>query len=284
MGDRSFRGGSLVTFASSLALAACGSIDSGPTAVDARAAPTAGPELHADAADGPPPATAPDARGAGPAFDRRTPERAVEAAAPRAAGALRFEWLVAERPEEPKFALHTYVLLGSPPTLTTEERYRRMFEGLLAPGEPGGPEGAARREPGARNVTHVPVLGRPTGPVDADWMLENYDYATARNLLVRLRGSYPDGPYIVSTAHPLSDPDVPLGQRLEQDLSACPVRLIDGWIPVYLAQDAQVEFWRADRLRRLQLGLREGLTRSAEQDARVDLAVSDLDDWIVIFD
>ena len=188
-----------------------------------------------------------------------------------------FTWLVTGQAEPPGFGQYSYLLLGAAPTLRTEDRYRRAVEALLEHAAPQ-PGGDASR----LNITQIPVTAEPRGPFDANWVLKNYDYETARTLLGRLRDAHPTGPYIVSTERPLSDLQTAVGTRLEQNLSLCSPRWIRTWMRVFAEQTSQEEFWRADRLATLGTGLREGIARAAEEAQGAAIDLDDLSSWIRI--
>ena len=93
----------------------------------------------------------------------------------------------------------------------------------------------------------------------ADWVLDHYDYARSQVLLSAIQGSHPEGPYVVSTAGPLSGQPSIDRNCLYQDLSSVPGRVIPLWLMEFTEQAAQERFWQKRSVAHFLLKLRTGL-------------------------
>jgi hypothetical protein len=88
----------------------------------------------------------------------------------------------------------------------------------------------------------VPVLEKPSGKPDADWVLQHYDFARAKALLDTVAPSAKPGMYIVSSLQPISKSRAPY---LVQDLSAATPALAASWVEAFINQAAQERTWNA---------------------------------------
>jgi hypothetical protein len=166
--------------------------------------------------------------------------------------------LTREQMETPGYGLYSYLLFGSPPGEGARERYQKAIEAYLTlvPDVASLERYIQRRE---LNIAYLPVDRAPDQPVSVEWALTHYDYARARVVLRALRGTYRDGPYIVSSLTPLtaaSGMDAPARQHLYQDLSLAPPHLVSAWTKEFLNQAAQERFWEQKTTQRLALKLR----------------------------
>jgi hypothetical protein len=183
--------------------------------------------------------------------------------------------LLQGRSEAEGYGLYSYLLLGSPPSEATRERYLGAVDAYwrLVPDIKSLERYVARH---ALNVAYLPVTAAPTGPVTPAWLLERHDYARSRSLLRALPGTHRDGPYIVSTLTPIGGRGLS-GPYLFQDLSAVPPHLVAAWIREFLNQAAQVRFWeqRAGEKLALRLRLTLGILGAGLPEVRTAL-----DAWI----
>ena len=89
-------------------------------------------------------------------------------------------------------------------------------------------------------VLGLPVLEKPSGKVEADWVLQHYDFARARALLDQAAPNAKPGLYIVSSLQPMSKSRAPY---LVQDLSSASPALVGSWVEAFINQAAQEHTW-----------------------------------------
>jgi hypothetical protein len=89
-------------------------------------------------------------------------------------------------------------------------------------------------------VLGLPVLEKPSGKVEADWVLQHYDFARARALLDQAAPNAKPGVYIVSSLQPMSKSRAPY---LVQDLSSASPALVGSWVGAFVNQAAQEHTW-----------------------------------------
>jgi hypothetical protein len=186
--------------------------------------------------------------------------------------------LLPGKEEVPEYGLYSYLLLGSPPSDASRERYLKTIEAFwgLTPEIASLEQYIPRRQ---LNVAYLPLNTAPDGATSAEWLLANYDFARARSLLRFLPGNTREGPYIVSALKPLAGPATsgPSGPWLFQDLSHVPPHLVDSWVKEFLNQAAQERFWEENRTEALarKLRLTIGVLSLGLPEVR-----KGLDDWI----
>ena len=187
-------------------------------------------------------------------------------------------WLLPEREEVPEYGLYSYLLLGSPPTDASRERYLKTLEAFwgLIPEIARLEQYIPRRE---LNIAYLPLRIAPEGTRSPEWLLANYDFARARSLLRFLPGNTREGPYIISALKPMgaSSSSAPAGPWLFQNLSRVPPHLVASWVKEFLNQAAQERFWeehRAEALAR-RLRLTVGILSLGLPEVR-----KGVDDWI----
>jgi hypothetical protein len=100
------------------------------------------------------------------------------------------------------------------------------------------------------------------------WLLDHYDYARARQILLRFQGNYRSGPYIVSSLKPLSG-ELSGDRFLWQDMSHADPSLSHLWMRHFLTQSAKSRFWEPDALRRWGLEFRNAVALAAEELPKV---------------
>ena len=191
-------------------------------------------------------------------------------------------FLVKGKSEMVGYGLYSYLLLGSPVTESSRDRFLGAIDAYLRMiGEIE--RFGAYFDAGKLNVTYLPV----TAPVSeaipsAQWILDNYDYARARAVLDLLPGTHREGPYIVSLLKPATKFHGSLGPYLVQDLSTVPTKppeLISWWIREFLDQAAQEHFWQPKTLESLVLKLR---TTVAIVAVGVPEVKRSLGEWILL--
>jgi hypothetical protein len=111
-------------------------------------------------------------------------------------------------------------------------------------------------------------------------VLDDYNYARATALLAKVPGGvHTDGPYIVSTLHPLTGLAMLSEEYLYQDLSSVPPSLILLWVKAFIAQAGQERFWESATMPQVVLTLRTRIEQLA-------LALPDVrkarDEWIAL--
>lgn len=167
-------------------------------------------------------------------------------------------FLLPAQREEEGYGLYSYLLLGTPPTDSSRERYLKVIEAYLLM-LPDITKLEKYFPPMELNITYLPVNAPPPEITDtkslAVWALDHYDYARARFLARRLAENNRDGPYIVSAPVPLSEPATS-PHYLWQDLSAVPAQFAGSWIKEFMNQTAQERFWETKSLPQFRLKLR----------------------------
>jgi hypothetical protein len=113
------------------------------------------------------------------------------------------------------------------------------------------------------NAIYVPVVaGSPDPDPSAEWIFNNYDYHRADDLLHKLPGVHLHGPYLVSTAQPLSR--YTAGPLLGFDLSWVPARTVRFWVEQFMAQGEQEPWDKPEKLATFELKLRTLISVAAE--------------------
>jgi hypothetical protein len=169
------------------------------------------------------------------------------------------------------------------PTEANRARYEKVIEAyLLSIPHITDLERALERENVSRsvlNISYLPITERPPKDMimSVEWVLNHYDYASARVLLRRLPGDSRHGPYIISSFVPLSGITKLPGKYLYQDLSLVPPRIVQLWANEFLAQAAQERFWQERTIQHLALKLRTTIAVAA-----IGLTITQgaVDDWI----
>jgi hypothetical protein len=159
--------------------------------------------------------------------------------------------------EESGYGLYSYLLFGSKPNAEERASYLTAIEAYLRV-LPSVSELAQHLAPSELNVTYIPVTEKPSsGETDRDWaaqILEVYDYARAKVLLVRLGDEYPSGPYIVSVRSPLSENRA--SAYLFEDLRRIVPSLMQAWIEAFVWFAAKERSWTERNVRYLGLNIR----------------------------
>ncbi|MBW0001166.1 MAG: hypothetical protein JO015_18900 [Verrucomicrobia bacterium] len=180
--------------------------------------------------------------------------------APHRAGAefgreIRRALLLKDRPESKGFGLYSYMLLGAPPNDSNHERYKKFVQAYL--------DRLIKFEelqsyflPSQLNVTYLPVDKEPPETFTSDWVLDHFDYARARFLLAAVPGIHGDGPFIISSYHPLQGPDSLTKPYLFEDLSSAPPEVVEFWVQQFKSQTAQERSWDKETVSRVALRLR----------------------------
>jgi hypothetical protein len=178
-------------------------------------------------------------------------------------------FLVSGEPETTGYGLYSYLLLGSPPTTASRERYLKAIEEYLR--FPDLTRLETLNIPyRTLNITYLPIKVAPERPVldqltderygeVAAWILKQYDYERARVLLKNLPGSHREGPYFLSVLTPPSWDHPPSRPYLYQDQSAVPPHLVSLWAREFLNQAAQEQFWQERTVAHFALKLRTSI-------------------------
>lgn len=189
-------------------------------------------------------------------------------------------FLVKGTKEADEYGLYSYLLLGSPPTKSTRERYVKTLEAYMRFVDQSKFEEDAYPK-SKLNITYLPLEQAGKENADVAWLLEHYDYARARILLDTLPGERRSGIYFVSCSKPLTGG--PNSPYLIQDLSALPVThddLIGWWVDEFLRQAAQEHFWETSTVRRLALNMRTTVAVLAEGLPDVQKSLNSWIAWV----
>jgi hypothetical protein len=177
-------------------------------------------------------------------------------------------FLIGNEDEEGGFGLYSYLLLPSAPSTDDEKKrdlavIKAFLEGLS--------EVAKLEEAGTKkadlNVTYLLLLEQQNGKAPAnDWVLANYDFARAKNIL-RLFGraghDVVSGPYVVSSLVPLIHQSDAPDHYLWQDMSHVPDSLAATWEKEFERRAGQKNFWSADKRNQLILDFRDFVATAA---------------------
>jgi hypothetical protein len=207
--------------------------------------------------------------------------------------------------DEPPGGLYSYILFGQRPESFDSPRWNRYFQAILAYlNLPAAGDVGKYLPPEKLNLTFFPLTcsskelpassmqpiifqfdpkrveahrmehlasGKPFaghGKTNADTacaLVSSYDYSRAQRLLALLPGSHLEGPYIVSTAQPLSKASELPAQFLYQDLSSVPPDLVGLWFREFMAQAQEPEFWKTRSANQFVLRLRTVIGIASEQ-------------------
>jgi hypothetical protein len=197
------------------------------------------------------------------------------------------DFLLPNRTEKAGYGLYSYLLWYSSPTPQDRTRFINIISAFLQiptiaseqgtnnmAGESKQSHQAMVVPPKNLNIAYIPVMASPPAavsggipkPTCAEWVLDNYNVAAARFLLLKLGHPYHRGPYIISTLAPLSA-GLPANARyLFQNLSASVVspELAHGWIEQFQNQAIRQDFWNASMMNTFVLNLRQQVDELAE--------------------
>jgi hypothetical protein len=157
--------------------------------------------------------------------------------------------------ETPGYGLYSYLLFGNPPDDASKERYLKAIQAYLDL-IPDLTALEKYAKAAGLNATYLPINVESPESVSADWLLGHYDYARAAVLLRVVPGPHADGPYIVSSATPLSGIESLGRDCLLQDLSTVPSNLMSDWIKLFINQASQPDFWQSKSTTMVALRLR----------------------------
>jgi hypothetical protein len=157
--------------------------------------------------------------------------------------------------EVPGYGLYSYILFGNPPDDASRDRYLKAIQAYLNL-IPDLTALEKYAKPSDLNATYVPVDTEPPTSVSAEWVMRHYDYARAAVLLRVIPTSHADGPYIVSSARPLTGGDGLAKDFLLQDLSSVPAGLVSDWVKLFINQASQPNFWQPKSAAMVALRLR----------------------------
>jgi hypothetical protein len=160
--------------------------------------------------------------------------------------------------EAPGYGLYSYLLLAAPPTDLSRPRYAAAVAYFLTQ-IPDIQSFSNDRTPSQLNISYLLLTAEAASPMSVDWVLDHYDYARSQVLLSAIQGSHPQGPYVVSTAGPLSGRTSIDKNCLYQDLSSVPDRIIPLWLKEFTEQAAQKCFWEQRNVAQFLLRLRTSI-------------------------
>jgi hypothetical protein len=180
--------------------------------------------------------------------------------------------LVKGNKEKKGYGLYSYILLAARTDESNRERYAAVLGQYLILET----QSLESKAPLAKlNKTYVPIESLPPEPdkPGLTWVLDYYDFGTARDLLMhvprkedvsrRQRVTEGDGPYVVSCVKPLCD------QKGEQkclvlNFSATPVSVIPYWMKLFRSQTTQQRVVQGDPIGTLMLNLHTWIAVAAE--------------------
>jgi hypothetical protein len=156
---------------------------------------------------------------------------------------IRSAMLQSGKIEADHFGLYSYMLLGSKPNPSNQERYvtflKAFTDTVVAYDRLN-----EQLPPAQLNIAYIPVRDDPPPNFKVEeWLLDHYDYDGAKRILEKIPGAQVgDGPFIVSSDRPLSTAVKAPDRYLFEDLSTVPVPIIKFWVNQFRIQTAQ-ERW-----------------------------------------
>jgi hypothetical protein len=177
---------------------------------------------------------------------------------------IRSALLLPGKKEEENFGLYSYLLLGSRPNDSNRDRYLAFLKAFTDT-VVAWDKLHEQLSPPQINITYIPVrddLAPATAAAAdfkiADWLLDHYDYTRAKKLLESIPGATTDGPYIISSNHPVPESGPRPERYLSEDLTGVPVPIVKFWVNQFRIQTAQ-ERWDRATLSGVALRMRTGL-------------------------
>lgn len=181
------------------------------------------------------------------------------------------------------FGLYSYLLFSSLPRDANERlRYIKTIEAMLSV-LPDVDEFLSRQvRPRQMNITYIPVTAAPQkGITTEQWavqVLNVYDYATAKALLLQANSSMQSGPYLVSSLAPLDVAAAPSKLRLFEDLGGVAPEVTWEWVRLFEYLAAGPRSWNEETLHRLGAQLRNVLAVGGLVGPK---AAQSLQSWVV---
>jgi len=172
--------------------------------------------------------------------------------------------LVNGRKEQTDFGLYSYIVARKSMEASDNGRLREVLRCYL---QLQVVDLGASRNHSVLNMTYVPVTTRsPQEPPKLSWILEHYDYPRASFLLSSLPAAEVkgEGPFIVSSIHPLQGPGTDPGSYILQDLSTVPVSIIPLWMEQFQSETTQQRVWEKKSIGDMALHLRTFIAIAAE--------------------
>jgi hypothetical protein len=172
--------------------------------------------------------------------------------------------LVNGRPESKEYGLYSYILARRSMEDSGNDQLKAVLNAYLKL-EDVNLEG--NRKLSELNITYVPVTAKsPQDPPKLPWIVEYYDYPRASFLLSSLPAAEVkgDGPFIVSSIHPLQGPGTDLGSYIIQDLSTVPVSMIPKWMEQFRSETTQQLVWEKKTIGNMALNVRNFIAIAAE--------------------
>lgn len=186
--------------------------------------------------------------------------------------------LVKDRSEGNGYGLYSYMLLGAPTNDSNRGRYQKFVQAYLD--KIFKVKELERYFPSSQlNITYLPVDREPPDDFTTDWVLDHFDSARARFLLASIPGIHGDGPFIISSSHPLQGPDSITVPYIFEDLSGVPPDVVDFWVRQFKSQTAQEHSWDKETVSGVALRLRTAIAILAVGLPEVQRAVAQ---WIKV--
>jgi hypothetical protein len=191
--------------------------------------------------------------------------------------------LASNESEEPGNGLYSYLLIGERPDRPKHQTYIDLMESFLRLAFEVGEYERLKVDQAKRNIMYVPVtamapkeIASSGGRQLAEWIVDHYDHARARDLMSR-GGRSTSGPLLLSLTRPLGREEAgDRGVTLSQDLSIIGTHLWPAALREMLLQQSQDGAWDGASLSRIAWKVRVAIAVLAES---LDQTASGLDLW-----
>ncbi len=201
------------------------------------------------------------------------------------------QFLLDGRSESPGYGLYSYILFSKAPSEHTREAYISVIESYLSSIQKIEElQKYIRRD--SLNIVYLPLkvdtqieFNNLDTRQQAQWLLDNYDYARATVYLAKFPENLSNGPYLVSHTKPLSRVSSVSSEYIVQDMGNVHHRVVSLWVESFLEQTAKAEFWDGEHLSRFAHELRNVIAIAADGLGVVADSISwwrvKLGEWIV---
>jgi len=188
--------------------------------------------------------------------------------------------------EDAGYGLYSYLLFGREPAADEREKYHKVILDLIRCTSEVQ-ELVSGGMPRSRiNATYIPVthweeyVGSLPPAMQAEWILENYDYTRSRIILSIFEGDLLRGPYFVSARSALSRQPSGVGECIVQDLTLTTEDNVGLWVDAFMSQTRTQNYWEPDATRQLGLNIRNALSVIADLGAPILTSIDTLVDWL----
>lgn len=189
--------------------------------------------------------------------------------------------------EDVGYGLYSYLLFGREPAANEREKYLRVILHLIRCASEVQ-ELVSGGMPRSRiNATYIPVtnweeyVGSLPPDMQAEWILDNYDYARSRIILSVFRKELSRGPYFVSARSAMSQQRSGVGECIVQDMTLTTEDNVGLWVDAFMSQTRTQNYWEPDVARQLGLNIRNSLSVIADLGTPILTSIDTLVDWLV---